>query len=219
MWLPHPHPVGSAPRPPSLGWRVAVGVLCGGWVLALVIHPAYQQFPGPFAEGPEIPPLEVPLEAGVRIDLGRATDLLVEAVVQLESQGDASKIGSLGERGLMQIREATWREVTRRHYGRGTPFDQAFDPERNRAVGRLYLGDLQEFLYRHRSRWRADLRSLLLAAYNAGPERVKRGGFSLERLPETTRDYVRRGVALHDWLLADEAEGLRELLRGRRGGE
>ena len=46
------------------------------------------------------------------------TEQLVEAIIQVESQGDPQRVGSMGERGLMQIRLATWREMTRGIYGR-----------------------------------------------------------------------------------------------------
>lgn len=133
----------------------------------------------------------------------RISELLIEAIIQIESAGNATKVGSRGERGLMQIMRGTWNEVTARHFGRRIPFARAFDPDWNRRVGTAYLADLQEFLARHRSLWKADERALLLACYNAGPERVRRAGFDLRRLPASTRDYVRRGIALHEALLEE----------------
>ena len=130
-------------------------------------------------------------------------DLLVEAVIQIESGGRADSVGRHGERGLMQIRAATWREVTRRLFGGARPFEQAFDPETNRQVGSAYLEDIGRYLDRHRPRWKSDRRSLLLACYNAGPSRVYRAGFDLARVPASTRDYVARIGALHDQLLVD----------------
>jgi soluble lytic murein transglycosylase-like protein len=146
------------------------------------------------------------------LDMNLATDLLVEAVVQIESQGNPRMVGGVGERGLMQIRGSTWEEVTRRHFGEAIPFDRAFEPELNRRVGRLYLGDLQVFLLRHRNEWQSDLRSLLLASYNAGPDRVRRSGFNLRALPPQVQSYVNRGCALHDWYLEEQAPEMRKRL-------
>ncbi|MCS6770658.1 MAG: lytic transglycosylase domain-containing protein [Kiritimatiellae bacterium] len=160
-------------------------------------------------------------DAGVP-DPRLVADLLVESIIQLESSGDPSKIGSRGERGLMQIMSRTWAEVTARHFGRRIPFSSAFDPELNRRVGAAYLSDLQAFLARHRSRWKADERALLLACYNAGPERVRAAGFDIRRLPASTRDYVQRGVALHEALLEDHNISSRQVRLAmeavRRGG-
>jgi soluble lytic murein transglycosylase-like protein len=126
---------------------------------------------------------------------------LVDAIIQVESQGDPQCVGRMGERGLMQIRAATWRAVTREIFGRPQPFQKAFDPALNRRVGRAYLAQLQEYIAQHRARWQADELSLLIAAYNAGPTCLRQKGFSLKRLPESTRDYVERVRNLHAALL------------------
>lgn len=149
-------------------------------------------------------------------DRSRITDELIESIILIESAGDPRRVGAAGERGLMQIRRETWREVTRKHHGRAVSFDLAFDPDWNRRVGRWYLADLQEFLYRHRDEWRADPRLLLLAAYNGGPDRLRRAGFDLQRLPAPVRDYALRGASLHDSRLApEEAAALRSLLNAQ----
>ena len=139
-------------------------------------------------------------------------DCLVEAVIQVESGGDPRKVGQAGERGLMQIKRATWREVTRRLYGKPLSFDRAFEPELNRTVGKAYLAHLQDFLGRHRSQWKSDELSLLLACYNAGPTRVRKGGFNPARWPAFTREYVQRVTALHEHYLAGEAPSARAVV-------
>jgi hypothetical protein len=129
------------------------------------------------------------------------SDLLVHAIVQVESAGNSRMVGRQGERGLMQVKRDTWAEVSRGVFGHRVSFDRAFDPNLNRRVGKAYLGRIQQFLSEHRKDWRADERSLLLACYNAGPNRVKRAGFCLSKLPESTRDYVARASAMHDYYL------------------
>jgi soluble lytic murein transglycosylase-like protein len=140
------------------------------------------------------------------------SELLVDALVQIESAGDFLRVGKAGERGLMQIKSSTWKELTRRLYGKALPFDWAFDPEFNRKIGKAYLAELHAFLLENRVSWRSDERSLLLAAYNAGPNRVIQGHFDLKNMPASTQDYVERATALHEFYLADQAMKVRRLL-------
>jgi hypothetical protein len=189
---------------------IGAGILIGLVLLALIL----EQRRAPQRTEAWLPPQVAHQEPGPQhtLDSAEAAAWLVEAVIQVESQGDPTKVGGVGERGLMQIRESTWREVTERHFDATIPFARAFEPDLNRQVGRLYLGDLQRFLYRHQDQWKADLRSLLLASYNAGPERVRSAGFDLRRLPEVVQSYASRASALHDWYLGDHSEELREKL-------
>lgn len=131
---------------------------------------------------------------------------LVDAIIQIESRGDARMVGRHGERGLMQIKAGTWRDMTTRLFGRPLSFDQAFDPALNRRVGVAYLAFLQESILPRQAEWKSDERTLLLAAYNAGPGRLRRSGFDLDRMPAQTQDYVERASALHDVYLGELAE-------------
>ena len=146
------------------------------------------------------------------LDARHVSEKLVDAIIQIESSGNPYAVGSRGERGLMQIMPRTWKKVTRRLYGKALPFDYAFDPDVNRIVGTYYLDELHRFLVKHKDKWQADERSLLLASYNAGPNRVKKGGFKVESLPRSTKSYVERASALHDVYLDDQAELLRDYL-------
>lgn len=133
----------------------------------------------------------------------QAADLLVEAIVQVESAGRAGMVGRHGERGVMQLKRDTWNQTTAQEFGRKIDFHQAFDPDLNRRVGKAYLAWLHNYLLRYQARWKADERSLLLACYNAGPTQVREAGFNLKRLPASTQDYVRRATALHELMLRD----------------
>lgn len=126
---------------------------------------------------------------------------LVDAIIQIESKGDARMVGLHGERGLMQIKSGTWHDMTIRLFGKPLPFDQAFDPAMNRRIGTAYLAWLQGILLPRQSEWKEDERALLLAAYNAGPGRLVESGFDLDLMPQQTRDYVERASALHDFYL------------------
>lgn len=151
-------------------------------------------------------------------------DLFIEALIQIESGGDAKAVGSAGERGLMQIKRETWLEMTEKVYGEAMSFDRAFEPVLNRRVGRAYLLELYQFLKEYRDQWNTDLRSLLAACYNAGPTRVKAGGFSPQHFPSTTRFYVERVGAMHDHYLegnpsAVPSYAFRSVSRGNRHPE
>ena len=132
------------------------------------------------------------------VDAERNAARLVDAIIQIESNGNPRKVGRHGERGLMQIREGTWRDMTVRLFGAPLPFDRAFEPALNRRVGTAYLAYLQESLLARQAEWKSDERALLLAAYNAGPGRLRAAGYDLRRMPAQTRDYVGRAGALHD---------------------
>jgi len=211
MRMPHPHPTPLPSRRSTL-WALGVGLCIALWILWRVVYPWWDSRYISRMPTPEADAIRVSMEAA-GLDLNHATDLLVEVVIQIESQGNPDMVGGVGERGLMQIMESTWKEVTARHFEEAIPFDRAFEPELNRQVGRLYLGDLQAFLYRHREAWNSDLRSLLLASYNAGPERVRQNGFDVKRLPKPVQSYAKRGSALHDWFLKEDATELHQLLR------
>lgn len=143
-----------------------------------------------------------------RIDHSVAvTELLVDAIIQIESAGNPRCVGSAGERGLMQIKSGTWRQTSASVFGKAVPFDRAFDPAMNRRIGSAYLSDLHRFLVKHREQWKGDERSLLLAAYNAGPNALKRAGFNVTRLSSHTQSYVERASALHDMYLASLDKG------------
>lgn len=142
-------------------------------------------------------------------DVEQNAALLVDAIIQIESNGDARMVGRHGERGLMQIKAGTWRDMTVRLFGKALPFDRAFDPALNRRIGTAYLAFLQERILPRQAEWKSDERALLLAAYNAGPGRLVRSRFDLARMPSQTRDYVARASALHDAYLDDMAAAVR----------
>jgi hypothetical protein len=151
-------------------------------------------------------------------DAEHTATVLVDAIIQIESNGDPRKVGRHGERGLMQIKAGTWRDMTTRLFGRPLPFDRAFDPALNRRVGTAYLAFLQEQLLARKTEWKSDERALLLAAYNAGPGRLRKCGFCMTGMPRQTRDYVARATALHDAFLKDMASAVRQRLLASRAG-
>jgi len=155
---------------------------------------------------------ETPVSYGHLLTPHQIADLLVNTIIQIESGGNPRLVGGKGERGLMQIMPETWTEITALRYGKPLSFDLAFDPVTNEQVGRWYLDYLQNFLNAHREQWGADERALLLAAYNGGPNRLASVHFDVRKLPASVRDYVQRGVNLHDYLLAERAQTVRHML-------
>jgi soluble lytic murein transglycosylase-like protein len=104
---------------------------------------------------------------------------LVAAVIWAESSGDPNAVSKKGARGLMQLMPATARELG---------VDNVFDPGQNVDGGSRYL---RRMLDEHDG----DL-SLALAAYNAGPNAVRRyGGVPPYR---ETRDYVGRVLRVYE---------------------
>ena len=96
---------------------------------------------------------------------------LIAAVIRSESAFDARAVSWAGAQGLMQLMPATARDMG---------VTDSFDPEQNVMGGSRYLRlMLNEF--------GGDL-SLALAAYNAGPNRVKRN-WAIPNIPET-QNYV-----------------------------
>lgn len=104
---------------------------------------------------------------------------LVAAVIWAESSGDPGAVSSKGARGLMQLMPDTARELG---------VAEILDPRENVEGGSRYL---RQLLDAHEG----DL-SLALAAYNAGPQAVKRYG-GIPPYAET-RSYVARVLEVYE---------------------
>ncbi|HET9598062.1 MAG TPA: lytic transglycosylase domain-containing protein [Anaeromyxobacteraceae bacterium] len=105
---------------------------------------------------------------------------LLKAVMAVESNFDPSAISVKGATGLMQLMPATAREMY---------VVDLYDPAQNIEGGARYLRALQD-------RFGGNLEQVL-AAYNAGPEAVRRSGGAVPNIPET-RAYVRKVIALYE---------------------
>jgi soluble lytic murein transglycosylase-like protein/TolA-binding protein len=123
----------------------------------------------------------------------RVDPWLVLGVIRQESAFNARAVSSSDARGLMQLLPSTGRELYQRIGLEGFRAELLFDPQLNVRLGTRYLGRLADT---HRG-------NLIpaLAAYNAGPGRIKQWLKELsttdwdefiERLPfEETRLYVK----------------------------
>lgn len=99
---------------------------------------------------------------------------LIHAVIKAESNYNRFALSDKGAIGLMQLMPAT-----ARMYG----VKNVLDPGQNIEGGTKYLKDLIK-LYNGR-------RNLVLAAYNAGQEAVRKYGGKIPPYPET-RNYIKR---------------------------
>jgi soluble lytic murein transglycosylase len=99
---------------------------------------------------------------------------LVKAVMIAESNGNPQAVSQKGAQGLMQIMPDTAVLLDLRN---------PFDPEENIQAGARYLRSLYEL-------FRGDL-ELVIAAYNAGPQKVIENNWAIPRISETI-NYVKR---------------------------
>lgn len=95
--------------------------------------------------------------------------MLVKAVVWRESRFDPRKIGSAGERGLMQVSEIAANDWARENHAGNFNVDDLFDAKTNLEVGAWYL-------HRGFQHWhgQTDPTAFALAEYNAGASRAQR---------------------------------------------
>jgi soluble lytic murein transglycosylase len=112
--------------------------------------------------------------------------MLVKAVVWRESRFDPKKVGTAGERGLMQVSEKAAVEwAAERKIDNFRPED-LLDPERNLEAGSWYL-------HRAMERWKIepDPIPFALAEYNAGGSRALRWAGGDAATSISTRDFLR----------------------------
>jgi hypothetical protein len=100
----------------------------------------------------------------------------IQAVIRVESDGDAQVVSSKGAMGLMQLMPETWAQLRVRYHLGADPFD----PHDNIVAGTAYL---RELLNRFGT-------AGFLAAYNAGPARFEDYLAGHRPLTAETHDYL-----------------------------
>ena len=109
----------------------------------------------------------------------RLPEELLLAVMAVESNFDHQALSEKGAMGLMQLMPGTAKDMY---------VSDAWDPAQNIEGGARYLRILA-------NQYDGDMVKTL-AAYNAGPEAVRRAGGTVPGIPET-QEYVRKVVALY----------------------
>lgn len=112
-------------------------------------------------------------------DKYRLPEALLLAVMAVESNFDHRALSEKGAMGLMQLMPGTAKDMY---------VSDAWDPAQNIEGGARYLRILA-------NQYEGDM-VRTLAAYNAGPEAVRRAGGAVPGIPET-QEYVRKVVALY----------------------
>ena len=107
-------------------------------------------------------------------------EALLLAVMAVESNFDHRAVSEKGAVGLMQLMPGTAKDMY---------VADAYEPSQNIDGGARYLRILA-------NQYGGDMVKTL-AAYNAGPDAVRRAGEAVPDIPET-REYVRKVVALYE---------------------
>ena len=102
------------------------------------------------------------------------TPELIQAIIKIESSFNPFAISERGAMGLMQLMPETAKEMN---------VQFPFEAEENIMGGSRYLSKLHDL-------FAGDLQ-LVLAAYNAGPNRILENGYRIPRIPET-EEYVKK---------------------------
>lgn len=103
----------------------------------------------------------------------RVNPMLIKAVIKVESNFNRLAVSEKGARGLMQLMPEVAREMN---------VSSPYDPNQNIQAGTRYLRKMLDLF--------DDDLSLALAAYNAGPARVKAAG-GIPKFKET-RNFVKK---------------------------
>jgi len=125
--------------------------------------------------------------------ISKQTVVDISKVIQIESSGNPRAVNRrTGARGLMQIMKATWEEMVGK-MGKDWDWNDAFDPDKNIAVGTYYLEIEIPRLLRHFSVF--DSVKTRLAAYNYGIGNVSRlykkyDEDWIDHIPTETSNYI-----------------------------
>ncbi len=172
-------PVMAEGLPSARPVRVALSLVLLALLAACASHaPAptaqYRLYDGYPAPGPPGDPWGPYIEqASARFGIPAP---IIRAVMQKESRGQVRAVSAVGARGLMQVMPATYAKL-RLQYGLGA---DPFNPRDNILAGTAYLKEMRDAVGERN----------MLAAYNAGPERVVAHMREGAPLPAETRAYV-----------------------------
>jgi soluble lytic murein transglycosylase-like protein len=117
------------------------------------------------------------------------TKKFVRTLIRVESGDNPNIVSPAWARGLGQITKEAWYEVEKENY-----FKNVFIPEKNVKVTIKYLLYLDEFCRTSHENWNnlssKEKISLISAAYNGGPYRLKNLNWDISEMPDETKAYV-----------------------------
>ncbi len=118
-------------------------------------------------------------------------DYLVNEIIEKESSWNTRAVSKSGAMGLMGLKEIAWNQVEpKKNF-----YQNVFNPVENIKKGVNYLEYLEGFLNDKHPEWESLTKerklSLLLAAYNAGPTKLKKNNWKIEKMPKETINYVK----------------------------
>jgi len=147
---------------------------------------------------PSLPQIDSP--ASAEESEGVAIESWIDRIIQQESRGNPKAVSPVGARGLMQIMPATWKEETKKTFGKPISFDRAFEPNLNKQIGTQYLKWIKNTL---RS-WIGAEPTIeqILSAYNGGVGRLRKVDYNWKKMPPESVDYVQKitGKLKISWL-------------------
>ena len=111
----------------------------------------------------------------------------MKKIVQIESGGNPRAVSRVGARGLTQLMKGTWEESVKR-MGKDWSWDQAFDPDKNLAVGTYYMNTEIPRLLKHYKI--EDTVENRLTAYNWGIGNLRYNEWY--DAPQETIDYIKK---------------------------
>ena len=126
---------------------------------------------------------------------------LIPYIIQQESRGNPHAVSEKGAIGLMQITPIVLREYCQEEIGdlvgEFTRINQniLFDRDKNIMIGTWYLNRLKDHYLKD------DFTiPRLLSCYNAGPTKMKKLNWNIDKAPKETRDYVYK--IIKNWNIA-----------------
>lgn len=118
-------------------------------------------------------------------------DYLVNTIIEKESGWNARAVSKSNAIGLMGLKEIAWNQIEpKKNF-----YPNVFNPVENIKKGVNYLEYLEDFLEEKHPEWESLTKerklSLILAAYNAGPTKLRKNNWEIEKMPKETINYVK----------------------------
>lgn len=121
---------------------------------------------------------------------------VIKAIMDLENAG-VRTVRRDGDTGVMQVLPGTWKEMNRLYFGGKYPYAKyQFNKNIQLAIGKKYLEHINDWLLRHKDKWKGNQAFLLFACYNGGIGFVHQSGFNpnvIKRRNPNVFDYALRG--------------------------